>query len=332
MLDFCFNYTRHRLKLRLSLKLSVQNCRAITNWIKKLKMASTFFDHYALLGCDPRATAAEITKIYREKAKKLHPDKNLHNNLSAHEVFVKLVKAKEILTDKKKRATYDRQYRLYWRNKLQNKKAKNKEKKNKNKAQSKEKSNNNCSESESNDSNSNSDDSADGDVQGNEDNENKIEITDDLIELVVRGAYHKHGSNVGKISEELEKVLDGTKFTVVIMKNGCRWSSFTFNHVKVVIGNVLIHVFQKFNVDIVDRDKMKSWLDQQYGWVTGISQLKNFRDNLKEKIQNDFIEINHGYNILIYKQKNAAFNCKFSVYGVLWKAKDNQTVVVVCDH
>ena len=55
----------------------------------------TFCDYYALLGCDPRATAAEISKIYRERAKKLHPDKNLDNHLSAHELFVKMVAAKE---------------------------------------------------------------------------------------------------------------------------------------------------------------------------------------------------------------------------------------------
>lgn len=59
---------------------------------------------YQVLGVRKDATAAEIKRAYRAKAKLLHPDKN-----STHdsEEFKKLVQAYEILSDEKQRSIFD---------------------------------------------------------------------------------------------------------------------------------------------------------------------------------------------------------------------------------
>ena len=53
------------------------------------------------------ASEAEIKKAYRKLAKELHPDKN-KDNPKATERFSKVTRAYDILTDKDKRARYDR--------------------------------------------------------------------------------------------------------------------------------------------------------------------------------------------------------------------------------
>jgi DnaJ-class molecular chaperone len=64
-------------------------------------------DLYSQLGVKRDAGEAEIKKAYRKLAKELHPDKN-KGNPDASERFSKVTRAYDILTDKDKRARYDR--------------------------------------------------------------------------------------------------------------------------------------------------------------------------------------------------------------------------------
>ncbi|HEY5721205.1 MAG TPA: DnaJ C-terminal domain-containing protein [Allosphingosinicella sp.] len=64
-------------------------------------------DLYSQLGVKRDATEADIKKAYRKLAKELHPDKN-KGNPKASERFSTVTRAYDILTDKAKRAQYDR--------------------------------------------------------------------------------------------------------------------------------------------------------------------------------------------------------------------------------
>ncbi|MGZ8418913.1 MAG: DnaJ C-terminal domain-containing protein [Allosphingosinicella sp.] len=64
-------------------------------------------DLYSQLGVKRDSGEAEIKKAYRKLAKELHPDKN-KGNPDASERFSKVTRAYDILTDKDKRARYDR--------------------------------------------------------------------------------------------------------------------------------------------------------------------------------------------------------------------------------
>ncbi|CAB4002024.1 dnaJ homolog subfamily C member 17-like [Paramuricea clavata] len=62
--------------------------------------------YYELLGVDRNASEKEITKAYRKKALKCHPDKN-PDNPNAAELFHKLSKAFEVIGNPKAKAAYD---------------------------------------------------------------------------------------------------------------------------------------------------------------------------------------------------------------------------------
>ena len=64
-------------------------------------------DLYSTLGVARGASEADIKKAYRKLAKELHPDRN-KDNPAATERFSKVTHAYDILTDKDKRAQYDR--------------------------------------------------------------------------------------------------------------------------------------------------------------------------------------------------------------------------------
>lgn len=64
-------------------------------------------DLYQQLGVKRGASEAEIKKAYRSLAKQLHPDRN-KDNPKAAERFAKVTQAYDLLSDKDKRAQYDR--------------------------------------------------------------------------------------------------------------------------------------------------------------------------------------------------------------------------------
>jgi len=64
-------------------------------------------DLYSQLGVARDASEADIKKAYRKLAKELHPDRN-KDNPKATERFSKVTGAYDLLTDKDKRAQYDR--------------------------------------------------------------------------------------------------------------------------------------------------------------------------------------------------------------------------------
>lgn len=63
-------------------------------------------DYYRILGIQRDASDEEIKKAYRKMALKFHPDKN--SDANAEEKFKEIGQAYEVLSDKKKRDTFDR--------------------------------------------------------------------------------------------------------------------------------------------------------------------------------------------------------------------------------
>lgn len=65
-------------------------------------------NYYKILGVSENVTNEELKKVYRKLAKKYHPDANV-GNLQAEEMFKKVSKAYEVLSDETSRAKYDRE-------------------------------------------------------------------------------------------------------------------------------------------------------------------------------------------------------------------------------
>src|SRR5690606_3214832 len=64
-------------------------------------------DPYATLGVSRNATEKDIKSAYRKLAKELHPDRN-KDNPKAAERFSQVTQAYDLLSDKDKRARFDR--------------------------------------------------------------------------------------------------------------------------------------------------------------------------------------------------------------------------------
>jgi molecular chaperone DnaJ len=70
-------------------------------------MATAKRDYYDLLGVDRGASEGEIKKAFRKLARELHPDVNAHDP-QAEEKFKEAAEAYEVLSDRRRRETYDR--------------------------------------------------------------------------------------------------------------------------------------------------------------------------------------------------------------------------------
>jgi len=71
-------------------------------------MANGKADYYDLLGVSKDASDAELKKAYRKQALEWHPDKHPDNKEAAEKRFKEINQAYQILSDKDKRAAYDR--------------------------------------------------------------------------------------------------------------------------------------------------------------------------------------------------------------------------------
>lgn len=65
------------------------------------------YDPYAILGVEQGATSNEIKKAYRKLSLRYHPDKNIGNK-EAEDMFKKIAKAHEALTDEKSKENYEK--------------------------------------------------------------------------------------------------------------------------------------------------------------------------------------------------------------------------------
>lgn len=70
-------------------------------------------DYYKILGVKPSATASEIKRAYRKKAKLLHPDVN--NSPDTQSAFQDLIKAYEILSDMHQKTLFDESFTAHMR-------------------------------------------------------------------------------------------------------------------------------------------------------------------------------------------------------------------------
>lgn len=78
----------------------------LINLVKNDGEVSTF-DPFTILGIDQQAPMAQIKKAYRTLSLKYHPDKN-KDNKKAEEMFMKVAKAYEALTDETAKENYEK--------------------------------------------------------------------------------------------------------------------------------------------------------------------------------------------------------------------------------
>jgi len=79
----------------------------LATWLGSVFGAAGAGNYYATLGVEKNADENSIKKAYRKLAMKLHPDKNPTNKKAAEKKFKELNEAYSVLSDAKKRETYD---------------------------------------------------------------------------------------------------------------------------------------------------------------------------------------------------------------------------------
>lgn len=70
-------------------------------------------DFYQIMGVPAWATAEDIQRVFRQRAKEIHPDRNPHQVEWATQQFKRLSEAYAVLGDSERREEYDRQRRRY---------------------------------------------------------------------------------------------------------------------------------------------------------------------------------------------------------------------------
>ena len=66
-------------------------------------------NYYKILAINPDVSIQDVKKAYRKLALQYHPDKN--KNPNAHEKFIEITEAYEVLRDSSQRAIYDAQFK-----------------------------------------------------------------------------------------------------------------------------------------------------------------------------------------------------------------------------
>ncbi|XP_040296016.1 dnaJ homolog subfamily C member 10 [Bufo bufo] len=86
------------------------NLRSVALWFIVFSLVVLVWsdeDYYGLLGISRASSSREIRQAFKKLALKLHPDKN-QNDPSAHDKFLKLNRAYEVLKDEELRKKYDK--------------------------------------------------------------------------------------------------------------------------------------------------------------------------------------------------------------------------------